>query len=148
MQPRPGESLSATDIQALDDQAQVGGVEPEDIGIEQWIAGQAAQSQQVSTIDVGGKAIKIAAVSEGEENRLLKQSRKPNPQTREMKVDPLVYRRLYVAFSLTKANGRTIQPDSLIQMPPGTLTRLQTEIQKLSQYELPERNQDPFAFLS
>jgi hypothetical protein len=142
---RPGESLSALDVEALEAAATV--EEAEDVDIEAWLASQAALAKQVGETVIDGKRIKIAVVDEGEENRLLRQARRPKPgNPRETQVDMLVYRRLYVAHSLGKAAGRTIDPESLNGMPPGTLTRLQTEIQRLSKYEIPERpQQDPFA---
>lgn len=147
MQQRPGESLSVEELQALESQPDV---QPaEDIDIDAWLSDQAAASKEMGEVVIEGKRIRIAVVSEGEENRLIKQSRRPNPRDpRELKVDMLAYRRAYVAFSLSKAYGKAILAESLEHMPPGNLTRLQNAIQELSKYELPERNRDPFAFLT
>lgn len=151
--PQPGESLSVDDVRALEEAATVEPVE--DIDIDEWLTSQAAQSDTVATVEIDGRPIKIAVVDEGEENRLLRQCRRPagpgSPNPKELKVDMLAFRRAYVAKSLSKANDRLINPDDprLLKMPPGTLTRLQQEIQRLSRYELPERRAaDPFEFLT
>jgi len=150
---RPGESLSVDDVEVLEEAATVDAVE--DIDIEEWLTSQAAQSDTITTVEIDGRRVKIALVDEGEENRLLRQSRRPagpgSANPKELKVDMLAYRRAYVAKSLSKANGRLISPEDprLLKMPPGILTRLQQEIQRLSKYELPERRQsDPFEFLT
>lgn len=145
---RPGESLSVDDLEVLQSAPDV---QPaEDIDIDAWLTEQADAGKHLSEVVIDGRRIKIAAVTEGEENTLLRQSRRPNPQNpKERRVDMLVYRRSYVAFSLSKANGRTIVPEDprILNMLPGVLTQLQTAIQKLSKYELPERQTDPFASL-
>jgi hypothetical protein len=145
---RPGESLSAADLEALESQAVV--EQAEDIDIEAWLTEQAQAGKEFGEVVIDGKRIKVAPITEGEENRLLRSSRRPNPQNpKEQKVDMLVYRRAYVAFSLSKAYSRTIMPDDsrVVDMLPGVLTCLQVEIQKLSKYEIPERQTDPFVSL-
>lgn len=143
----PGDSLSAQDIEALEQPAVVEDVAAVDIDIDQWLGEQAAAGKRTSYAVIDGKRIPIAVVSEGEENRLIRQSRRPDPRNpRDLKLDMLVFRRVYVAFSLSKATGRQVLPEQLEAMPPGTLTRLQNEIQRLSQYDVPERpQQDPLS---
>lgn len=119
--------------------------EPQDIDIHAWLGQQSAQATDYVEFDDG--RVKIAAVSEVEENRLMKAARRVDPKNPgQTKVDVLLYRRLYVAFSLGKASGTTIDPDKLNGMLPGKLTRLQREIQRLSAYEVqPQAQIDPFA---
>lgn len=149
MAPRKGESLSAQDLEVLESAAQV--EDAEDIDIDAWLTDQAASSKDIGHVVIDGKRIPIAMVSEGEENRLIKQSRRPDPRNPrgEMKVDMLAYRRAYVAFSLSKATGRAIPSEDqrILDMPPGTITKLMTEIQRLSKYDIPERTQDPLSLL-
>lgn len=146
---RPGESLSVADVQALESQPDV---EPaEDIDLDTWLTEQAAAGKEIGYVVIDGKRIKIAPVTEGEENRLIRASRRPNPSSpKEMKFDPILFRRTYVAFSLSKANGGVISPEDprIVNMLPGVLTKLQNEINRLSKYDVPERQQiDPFASL-
>jgi hypothetical protein len=146
MPPRPGESLSVDDVQALESAPVVEAAE--DIDIDEWLTGQAAASKATDVVVIEGKRIRIAAISEGEENKLIKQSRKLDPRDPRGpgKVDMLAYRRAYVAFSLAKASGKPVFPEQMEAVPPGNLTRLQNAIQTLSKYEAPERP-DPFASL-
>lgn len=140
------EHLTVQDMQPIDGEVVEG--EVEDVDIEQWLAGQAAEAGRIGYADIEGKRIKIAMVTEGEENKLLKASRRPVAGNRNnLKMDPLVYRREYVAFSLSKANGRTVFADSLVNLPPGVLTRLQQAINRLAKYE-GAKQQDPFEYLS
>lgn len=149
MSRREGESLSTEDLEVLGSAPEV---EPaEDVDIDAWLTDQAAAGKQIGHVVIDGKRIPIAIVTEGEENKLLKQSRRPNPQNpRERTVDMLAYRRAYVAFSLSKASGRVIVSEDprILEMPPGVVTKLMTEIQRLSKYDIPEsRQQDPFSLL-
>jgi hypothetical protein len=161
--PKPGESLSAQDLQVLEDSAQVEEPEAEDIDIDQWLSEQAQAGDAIGHVIVAGpdgksRRLKIAAITEGEENKLLKGSKRPDPKNpREMRVDPLIYRRNYVAFSLLKAHhGRTpddaelaVRREALVRLAPGALTKVQNAIQELSQYERPQQERvDPFSFLT
>jgi len=144
--PRPGDSLGALDVEALEVTAQT--EDAQDIDIDAWLTDQAAAAKETGEVVIDGKRIKIAVVSEGEENRLIKRARRPNSKDpRDTKVDMLLYRREYVAFSLSKAYGRPVLAEALESMPPGNLTKLQNEIQRLSKYEHPEHQLDPFSFL-
>jgi len=118
-----------------------------DIDIYDWLSEQNADGVDTVTFDDGSK-VKIAAIGEVEENKLLRAARRPDPQPgnpKNTKIDMLTYRRLYIAFSLTKANGKAVTAEQLENVLPGRLTRLQKEIQALSKYERePAVARDPF----
>jgi len=146
---RPGESLSVEDLQALEAQADVRPAD--DVDIDEWLTEQAAAAKEFGEVVIEGKRIKVAPITEGEENKLLRQARRPDPRNpREQKTDIMAYRRSYVALSLSKAYGRSVLPEDprILGMLPGVLTKLQTTINELSKYEVPERQYDPFSSLT
>jgi hypothetical protein len=131
----------------LDEPIVMGDAASEDVDIYEWLGRQNADA--TAFVEIDGARIKIAALSEAEENRILKASRRIDPKNpQQTRVDLLLYRRAMVAFSLGKAAGKPVQPEQLEKMLPGRLTKLQTEIQKLSGHEVGKVTApDPFESL-
>ena len=95
----------------------------------------------VITIDGKPRKLKIAAITEKENLKLLKSSRKlDKTNVRETKMDFQEYRLLSIAFSINKANPMSA-PITTVQLQEkltGQLSKIQAEIFKLSGLESEE----------
>jgi hypothetical protein len=108
---------------------------PQDIDPTEWLAGEREAAGVTGYVVMDGRRLKIAPITEGEDNQLLKASRRPDKQGK-IGPDFLLYRRLYIAKSLNKANpAKAISHDDLIVARSGYLSRLQKAIQEISGQE-------------
>lgn len=122
-----------------------GNDESQDIDAISWLAGEAERSAVVGFYEFpDGRRLKIAPVTEAEDNLLIRQSYRPIRG--KVQLDYLLHRRRYVAFSLSKADpSHKVDESQLSGALSGNLTQLQKAITLLSGGEItrPEMP-DPF----
>jgi hypothetical protein len=132
-----------TDDEELADPSELGTVdEPEDIDPSDWLSGGgAAVADGVGYFTLrNGKRLKIAMVTDGEENRIRTMSKRPAPGSpgRGLKVDFSTYRREFIAFSINKAHGylkgdpKQVTGEQLKAQPVGELTQMLKAVMELS----------------
>lgn len=137
---------------ALDDDPVVLPIAPEsqDIDAISWLGSEAERAKEVGFFEIDdGRRLRIAPITEAEDNLMLRQSRRPNKASGgKIEVDMILYRRRYIALSLTKGDpGHPVDEAQLNGALSGTLSRLFKAIFLLSggestKPELP----DPFGF--
>lgn len=129
---------------------------PEDIDPNEWLAHDDSTTTDHVFVQMGDREVrlKIAAITEAEDNVLLKASRKFDPKTKSAgKIDFSRYRKLVVAYSLSKAQGtektpQAVNPDALGAKLTGHLTVIQKAIMKVSGMDMDESTPaaDPSSF--
>lgn len=102
----------------------------EDINPLDWLGKD--DSQATGFIPVVGGRMKVSAITEGELNRLVKQSQDFDPRTKSGKMNPGKLRLAIICYSINKANGTQITAEQLQNKLVGELTTIQKEIFRIS----------------
>lgn len=137
----------ARDIQVVDDDMVDDGPPPkvaeeaEDIDPADWLSEDPGHVTERYVLS-NGRAIKIAPITDAEELKIQKGSRRPDPQDPRRRIREFtVYKRMFIAESINKAYGRKlgdpkyVLPEQLANKFVGELTGLMTAIMNLSGME-------------
>jgi hypothetical protein len=115
-----------------------------DIDPASWLAHDEADLTGNVEVMVNGepRTLRIAPITEKENNDLLKASRKFNKlDPKNPKMDFTEYRLRAIAYSLNKANpGNTITSEALLGRLTGQLTKIQEAVFRLSGLEVESRS--------
>lgn len=123
-----------------------------DIDPNEWLTHDDSLITDTVTIQQGDKTVrlKIAALTEKEDNQLLKLARKLDPKNPRGsgKIDFSRYRRLQIALSLSKASGLVDTPQQITEAAlggklTGHLTTIQKAIMKLSGMDMDDNSSTP-----
>lgn len=121
--------------------------EVRDIDPAEWLATQ--DGEMVGFVEVEGVRLKIAALTEGETQSLMKRSRRPDPQRPgdPPKLDSMSFRLGMIVESLNKANPDKppITANLLAGKKTGVLTQIQDAIMTLSGYNKEQPSSSFFA---
>jgi hypothetical protein len=123
--------------------ASVVGAEEQDIDPETWL--NQDDTNVTGKVQVRGGTLEVAALTQGELTRLRKLARKINMRDPkgEPIVDPDVLNRGIIAFALSKASGKQIDPERLENKLTGDLTVIAKRILRISGFEDANERSNP-----
>lgn len=115
----------------------------EDVDLAHWLSGEDTADLVDFFVLRDGKRLKIAAITDGEQQLIENASREVNPLNPKgpRKLNPGKWRRNLIALSINKANGVKngergyVTEQALLQRPTGELTEIQKAIFKLSGFQ-------------
>jgi hypothetical protein len=131
--------------------------QPEEMDLADWLSARDVAELVDFFVLHNGKRIKIAAITDREENTIRKSCLKINPQNPKgpRRLDATAWRQMLIAVSINKASGKRdgdagfVTPTALAARPTGELTSIQQSILKLSGWseeDMGTRSEDATAF--
>lgn len=128
---RPGESLSASDLEALDRAPDV--EDAQDIDPADWLARD--DTSRTDYVHIDGGRMKIGLLTQGDYEQLEREARVIDPRNphgpRKPNANKLA--RSIIAFAINKGAGRpVVTADDLLRKPTGDLLAIQKAVLRVS----------------